>query len=219
MPAMATGGVRPRSAWHESQPDAPPELGRQAESPAEIPPKGWFQVLKRVKRESVADNASLLAGGVAFFALLAIVPLLVAGLAIWGLFANPSDATRLIRDIVSGLPHSAQRLVSEQLRSIAGRSNAGLSITAAVSLVIALWSASSGTKHLIEAVNAAYDEEDDRHFVKVRGLACCSPSAPSSSDCSRSDSSPSSRVRLPTPVRRTHFGSCSTRWSGRCSPR
>ena len=105
------------------------------------------------------------------FALLAIVPLLVAGLAIWGLFANPSDATRLIRDVVSGLPHSAQRLVSEQLRSIAGRSNAGLSITAAVSLVITLWSASSGTKHLIEAVNAAYDEEDDRHFVKVRGLA------------------------------------------------
>jgi membrane protein len=169
---MATqSGTRPDSARQENPVGSPSAPGRDAETPGEIPPRGWLAVLKRVKRESVADNASLLAGGVAFFALLAIVPLLVAALAIWGLFANPSDATRLIRDLASGLPHSAQRLISDQLRSIAGRSNAGLSITAAVSLVIALWSASSGTKHLIEAVNAAYDEEDQRGSIKVRGLA------------------------------------------------
>jgi membrane protein len=97
-----------------------------------------LQVLKRVKTESVADNASLMAGGVAFFALLAIVPLLVAALSIWGLFAGPTDATRLIRDIATGLSHSAQRLIMQQLRSITRRSNGGLSITAAISLLIAL---------------------------------------------------------------------------------
>src|SRR3954469_882358 len=146
-------------------------VGRDADAPQQIPPRGWLDVLKRVKAEAVTDNASLLAGGVAFFALLAIVPLLVAALSIWGLFANPSDATRLIRDIATGLPNSAQRLITTQLRSISQRSNAGLGITAIVSLLIALWSASSGTKHLIEAVNTAYDEEEDRGFVKVRALA------------------------------------------------
>jgi membrane protein len=145
--------------------------GRDADAPQEIPPRGWLEVLKRVKSEATTDNASLLAGGVAFFALLAIVPLLVAALSIWGLFANPSDATRLIRDIATGLPNSAQRLVTQQLRSISQKSNAGLGITAIVSLLIALWSASSGTKHLIEAVNTAYDEDEDRGFVKVRALA------------------------------------------------
>src|SRR3954468_10566699 len=145
--------------------------GRDADAPQEIPPRGWLEVFKRVKAEAVDDNASLLAGGVAFFALLAIVPLLVAALSIWGLFANPSDATRLIRDVATGLPNSAQRLVTQQLRSISRRSNAGLSITAIVSLVIALWSASSGTKHLIEAVNTAYDEKEHRGFVRVRALA------------------------------------------------
>jgi len=145
--------------------------GRDADAPQEIPPRGWIAVFKRVKAEAVDDNASLLAGGVAFFALLAIVPLLVAALSIWGLFANPSDATRLIRDIATGLPNSAQRLVTQQLRSISQKSNAGLGITAIVSLLIALWSASSGTKHLIEAVNTAYDEDEDRGFVKVRALA------------------------------------------------
>ena len=145
--------------------------GGDADRPGEIPPRGFLQVAKRVKDEAKADNVSLLSGGVAFFAVLAIVPLLVAVLAIWGIFASPADATRLIRDLASGLPHSAQRLVTEQLRSIAQRSNSGLGLTAAVSLVVACWSASSGTKHLIEAVNVAYDEEEDRGFVKVRALA------------------------------------------------
>ena len=151
--------------------ERPVAAGRNADAPHDIPARGWLQVLKRVKTESVADNASLLAGGVAFFALLAIVPLLVAALSIWGLFASPTDATRLIRDIATGLPHSAQRLIMQQLRSITRRSNGGLSITAAISLLIALWSASSGTKHLIEAVNAAYDEDEERGFVRVRALA------------------------------------------------
>jgi membrane protein len=145
--------------------------GRDADRPEQIPPRGWLQVVMRVKAEAKADNASLLAGGVAFFALLAVVPLLVAVLSIWAIFASPADATRLIRDLASGLPHSAQRLVSEQLRNIASRSNRGLGITAIVSLVIALWSSSSGTKHLIEAVNTAYDEEEERGLVRVRALA------------------------------------------------
>jgi membrane protein len=145
--------------------------GGEADRPGEIPPRGWFQVAKRVKDEAKADNISLLSGGVAFFAVLAVVPLLVAVLAIWGIFASPSDATRLIRDIASGLPNSAQRLVTQQLRSIANRSSSGLGLTAIVSLVVACWSASSGTKHLIEAVNVAYDEEEGRGFVKVRALA------------------------------------------------
>jgi membrane protein len=149
----------------------PSASDRDAGTPGDIPPRGLLQVLKRVKREAVKDNVSLLAGGVAFFALLAIVPLLVAALSIWGLFANAHDATRLIKDLASGLPHSAQQLVSQQLRNIANRSSTGLGVTAVVSIVVALWSASSGTKHLIEAVNAAYDEEEDRNFVKVRAIA------------------------------------------------
>ncbi|MFN8026975.1 MAG: YhjD/YihY/BrkB family envelope integrity protein [Acidimicrobiia bacterium] len=142
-----------------------------ADRPGALPRRSWIGVAKQVKREATEDNVSLLSGGVAFFALLAIVPLLVAMLSIWGLFASPGDATRVIRDLASGLPRSAQNLVRQQLHSIASRSNAGLGLTALVSLVVALWSASSGVKHLIEAVNTAYDEREERGFVKVRALA------------------------------------------------
>ncbi len=43
---------------------SPSNDGRDAETPAEIPGRGWIEVLKRTKKEGVADNASLLAGGV-----------------------------------------------------------------------------------------------------------------------------------------------------------
>ena len=42
--------------------------GREAERPSEIPPRGWFAVLKRVKAEMKDDNVTLLAAGVAFYA-------------------------------------------------------------------------------------------------------------------------------------------------------
>src|SRR4051812_39537052 len=162
---------RPNGQARESDEAFSSIPGSEADRPSDIPPRGWFQVARRGKDEAKSDNVSLLAGGVAFFAVLAIVPLLIAMLAIWGIFASPADATRLINDLASGLPRSAERLVSQQLRSIAHRSNSGLGVTAVISLVIALWSASSGTKHLIEAVNVAYDEDDQRGFVLVRALA------------------------------------------------
>src|SRR3954468_17862591 len=143
---------RPNRQTRESDEAGASVPGGDPDRPSDIPPRGWLQVAKRVKDEAKSDNVSLLSGGVAFFAVLAIVPLLVAMLAIWGIFASPADATRLINDLASGLPRSAERLVSQQLRSIAHRSNSGLGVTAVISLVIALWSASSGTKHLIEAV-------------------------------------------------------------------
>ena len=40
-----------------------------------------------------------------------------------------------------------------------------------VGIALALWSASSGMKHLIEAINAAYDEDETRGFLRLRGLS------------------------------------------------
>lgn len=40
-----------------------------------------------------------------------------------------------------------------------------------VSLLGALWSASGAAGNLITAVNRAYDEEETRGFLKVRGTA------------------------------------------------
>jgi membrane protein len=148
----------------------PDDRGRRAASPTEIPPRGWKDVLARVRAEARGDNVSLLAGGVAFFGLLAIVPGLAALLSIYGLVADPQEIRRQVDDALGAAPAEVRDLVGQQLTSIES-STGGAVLTAVLGTALALWSASSAMAHLVEALNAAYDEDEDRGFVKKRGLA------------------------------------------------
>jgi membrane protein len=142
--------------------------GRQADTPQEIPLRGWRDVLKRALHESKSDNVILLSAGVAFFGLLSLVPGLIAIVALYGLVADPSDVGRQVDDLLAAAPSEVRDLVQEQLTSITSRSSGGLGVTFAVALALALWSASSGMKHLITAINVAYDEEETRGFFSLR---------------------------------------------------
>ena len=68
--------------------------GGEAGAPTQIPPTGWWQVTRRAFAESTADNVGILAGGVAFFAFLAIPPALIAGLTLYGIVADPQTVAR-----------------------------------------------------------------------------------------------------------------------------
>ena len=145
--------------------------GEQAETPVGIPPRGWWQVIKRAFRESSADNVPMLAGGVAFFAFLAVFPALIAALTLYGLLADPAQVAQQVQGIAAALPRSAQPLLTEQLTSVTQSSGGALTAGLAISLLAALWSASSGTGNLITAVNLAYDEKESRGFIKLRATA------------------------------------------------
>ena len=62
--------------------------GKQANSPTEIPARGWKDVLVRAWKEGSADNISLIASGVAFCGVLALVPMLGAVVLSYGLVAS-----------------------------------------------------------------------------------------------------------------------------------
>ena len=148
-----------------------PERGRFAGRPSAIPIRGWRDIAIRVKREIKQDYVSLLAAGVAFFALLALVPALVTLVSLYGLVADPADIQRNVDDVLAAAPREVRDLVRSQLSSIVDSSPQGLRFGAIAGLVVALWSASSGMKHLIAAVNRAYDEEETRGFIRLRGLS------------------------------------------------
>jgi membrane protein len=143
--------------------------GKDADSPQEIPAKGWFQISKRAWGEAKDDLVPLLAAGVAFKAFLAIFPALTAAFLLWGLISTPDT----IKDQINGItaiPAEARNLVLAQVANVAGNQKAaGISLVIAV--VLALWSASSGVQNLMSATNAAYDEKETRGFIKVKGTA------------------------------------------------
>lgn len=145
--------------------------GAQADSPAAIPRRGWWQVLRRAFAQSSAHNVSILAGGVAFFAFLAVFPALIAALTLYGLVADPATVASQVQSLVGGLPQDAQALITGQLQALAAPPGTALGVGLVVSVLAALWSASTGTSNLMSAVNIAYDEDETRGFVRLRGTA------------------------------------------------
>ncbi len=147
-----------------------PPQRRSVEAPTQIPPRGWWRVLKGGVRASQDDNAAVMAGGVAFFGFLAIFPALIALLTVYGLVANPAQVTRQVT-AMGGLPPSARALLVEQVTSVSAASGSALTIGLIISLLVALWSASSGVSNLMSALTLAYGERETRGFLTFRATA------------------------------------------------
>jgi membrane protein len=135
------------------------------------PATGWWGVATRLKADIKNDAVGLLAAGVAFYALLALVPTLVALVSLYGLVADPSDIERTVDDLLAAAPTEVQDLVRSQLSAIVDSSASGLKVGALVGLAAALWSASSGMKHLMTAVNRGYHRSETRGFLKLRAVS------------------------------------------------
>jgi membrane protein len=145
--------------------------GREAERPSEIPPRGWFAILKRVKAEVKEDNVTLLAAGVAFYAMLAIFPAIIAVVTVYGMVADPAQVQSQVGEFAKSLPSGADQLLTGQLKTVTEAGRQSLSIGLAVSLLAVLWTASSGVQGLVKGLNLVYDEKETRGFLKLRGLS------------------------------------------------
>jgi membrane protein len=168
--AAAGGGP---GASHETDPSAVTDdrRGRGADTPQEIPAKGWKDIAKRTLKEVKADQVPLLAAGVAFYILLALFPAIIAGVSIYGLVADPQTVRDQINRLAETLSPETAKLVGEQLQQVTSGAGGALGLATVIGILTALWSASSGMKALITGVNLAYDETESRKFVKLRGLS------------------------------------------------
>lgn len=128
-------------------------------------------VVARVAARLKADRVVLTSAGVAFFGFLSAIPGLVALVSVYGLLADPEGIERRVDDLASTLPEEARQLIVDQLRDITEASGGALGIGLVVSLVLAMWSASSGVGHLIEALNVAYERDETRNLLRRRAVA------------------------------------------------
>lgn len=145
--------------------------GGQADSPTQIPGKGWKAVALRGWKEAKVDQVPLLAAGVAFFGFLAIFPALIATVMLYGLVVSPQTAQQQVSDLGDALPEDARSVLTDQLTSLTSASSSALNVGFIIAVLAALWSASGGIGNLLTAINIAYDEEESRGFVKRKLLA------------------------------------------------
>ncbi|MFO1059375.1 MAG: YihY/virulence factor BrkB family protein [Dongiaceae bacterium] len=140
--------------------------GRQAETPGEIPARGWKDILLRVWDRLSRDNISIIAAGVAFYALTSIPPGLAAFISIYGLVFDPGTVQSQVDSLSVVLPHEAVGIISDQLKAIVAKPPTKLGFSLLVSLGLALWSTRAGMATMMTALNVAYEEEEKRSFVR-----------------------------------------------------
>lgn len=139
--------------------------------PLQIPWRGWFDILWRTYREMNSDRVLSIAGGVAFFVLLAIFPAISALVSAYGLFFNPSTIANnlsLLNDVVPG---NVLAIVHDQANRIASNSGRALSTGLIVGIFVSLWSALSGVKAMIDALNVIYEHPEGRSFLRLNLVA------------------------------------------------
>jgi membrane protein len=141
--------------------------GRDADAPTQIPPRGWWDVLKRTWAELTRDNMGLIAAGVAFYFLLSLAPALAAFVSIVGLVLDPADVQSQVQSLSGVIPEAGREVVHEQLSRLVSQPAAALGLGFVVALALALWSTMSATKSMITALNIAYDEEERRGLFKL----------------------------------------------------
>ncbi len=144
--------------------------GRTARYPSQIPLLGWRDILLRVYFKLDSANISILSAGVAFYAMLAIFPALTAIVSIYALLADPADVYRQF-DAMSGiLPLQARDILSDQLASLAARSQERLGLGLLLGLGVAIWSAHRGIDAIIRAITVVYDERETRGYFLMKGI-------------------------------------------------
>ena len=94
--------------------------GRGASKVAEIPTAGWKDILWRTYNEVVDDHVLLIAAGVSFYGLLALVPALTALVSIYGIFADPTTLDRHMELLEGLIPSGGLRHRSRAARPSGG---------------------------------------------------------------------------------------------------
>jgi membrane protein len=106
----------------------------------------------RVVRALWRDNGPVLAGGVALFVLLGVVPTLTAAVSIYALGADPAQIPSHLRGLDEVVPHQVYAFIVDQLKRAASRSSDELTAAIAGSVLLALWSTRSASTAMLAAI-------------------------------------------------------------------
>lgn len=111
---------------------------------------------ERVARRQRAQQLGLVASGAAFWLVISALPTAIAVVSLYGLVVDPGRVASDLGSIVNGAPASLGSLIGEQLQRVAATDGTGLTLGLVGSLLLAMWSASSGIYRLDGAIRDAY---------------------------------------------------------------
>ena len=133
----------------------------------------YLSVLKSSWTRSQDENAGLLAAGIAFYAFLSFVPLLIASVLSYGLIVTPETVANHAQTLISRLPASAGELMVDQLKAITQDRSGAADLGLVLAIGAALFSARVAAGAVITAFNAAFRAKENRGLIRANLLALC----------------------------------------------
>jgi membrane protein len=122
----------------------------------------WADIGLCVLRSILENRLLATAGGVAFFALMAIFPALATIVSLYGLFADPHAIPERLAILAGVVPASAIDLLKQQVLSLAENQISTLSIAFLIGFLVSMWSANSGVSALFDALNVVHGARKQR---------------------------------------------------------
>jgi membrane protein len=124
--------------------------------------------LKKLGKEALDDNITDVGAMMAYYAVLALFPMLVFIVTTALLVLDPSTVHEGVQMATSAMPAGVRAVVSKQVSSLIDSAGAGFAILGAV---LALWGASRGAASLQGALNSIFNKKETRPWWKRQVIA------------------------------------------------
>ena len=116
-------------------------------------------------------DVMLYVGGVSFWIMLAVFPLLVIAVGLYGMLVTPEQVANQAEALARMLPADARGLFQEELQRLARAPHVAVSTQSLVALVIGGYASHRGYKALLAGLSFIHDEENQRGFVSFNVMA------------------------------------------------
>lgn len=153
--------------------DARPGEESEVAVPSDLSAYGWWSILRRTTLQVFEKRLLGEAAAVAFYALLAVFPVLATLIGLCSTFVDPAAATQALRNTASGLlPSGAAEVVGELLSRLADLQSGGFKLGTVLAVIgTAFWGIIATAAQLFGALNVAYGEQESRSLLRLHGAA------------------------------------------------
>lgn len=131
----------------------------------------YLEQLKSAWAAGNDDNIGIIAAGIAYYVLLALVPLLAVTVLGYGLFADPQTVSRHIALLAENLPASAAEIIGDQLLRMSEDGDTTKLLSLLIALGIALFGARNGARAVMTGLNIAFHADSARSFLRGNLIA------------------------------------------------
>ena len=131
----------------------------------------WRWIITETLEALVSDRCSMAAAGCAFYATLALFPAISTLVSIYGLVLSPANVEQQLNYLRGLLPMPAFELIAGRVHDLVTQPPGQLGIHLLVGSLITFWSAATGTKSVLSALNVAYNVDEQRSFFRFQAVA------------------------------------------------